>query len=132
MAARGMRYCWNWFASCHGKTDECDAGGGAFKRTLDGIELAGKGFFDGAKEIVQRSRKSLTKPNANNNDPAEAWYWNASSERDGSGVYRRWYHHIPVRGPAELFDSVPGSGCDSGTIRQWVGVGVYAYPSQAE
>jgi hypothetical protein len=102
MAARGMRYCWNWFASCHGKTDECDAGGGAFKRTLDGIELAGKGFFDGAKEIVQRSRECLTKPNANNNDPAEAWYWNASSERDGSGVYRRWYHHIPVRGPDKI------------------------------
>jgi hypothetical protein len=24
---------WNWF--CHGKTDECDAGGGALKRAVD-------------------------------------------------------------------------------------------------
>jgi hypothetical protein len=28
--ARGMRWAWNWFASCHGKTDECDAGGGTY------------------------------------------------------------------------------------------------------
>jgi hypothetical protein len=26
---------WNWFCSCHGKTDECDAGGGALKRAVD-------------------------------------------------------------------------------------------------
>jgi len=29
--ALGMRWAWNWFASCHGKTDECDAGGGTYK-----------------------------------------------------------------------------------------------------
>jgi hypothetical protein len=48
--------------------------GGAFKRTLDGIELSGKGFFGGTNEIVQRSRACLTKPNASNKDPVEAWY----------------------------------------------------------
>jgi hypothetical protein len=29
--AWGMRWAWSWFASCHGKTDECDAGGGTYK-----------------------------------------------------------------------------------------------------
>ena len=30
---------WNWFASSHGKTDECDAGGGSFKRKVNNAAI---------------------------------------------------------------------------------------------
>ena len=36
-AATNALWMWNWFCSCHGKTDECDAGGGTFKRAIDGL-----------------------------------------------------------------------------------------------
>ena len=47
-----FRILWNWFGSSHGKTDECDAGGGYYKRALGGIGLSDGGFYDDAKRIV--------------------------------------------------------------------------------
>ena len=35
---------WNCFCSCHGKTDECDAGGGALKRAVD-VRVFSPGLF---------------------------------------------------------------------------------------
>ena len=35
---------WNWLCSCHGKTDECDAGGGALKRAVD-VRVFSPGLF---------------------------------------------------------------------------------------
>jgi hypothetical protein len=32
-ASTNVIWHWNWF--CHGKTDECDAGGAALKRAVD-------------------------------------------------------------------------------------------------
>ena len=86
---------WNWFASKHGKTDECDAGGGQYKNKLDSMELEGEGYFDGSLAIVKKSRTTLAKPDSE-------FFWKED------GVYRRWYHHIPVRGP----------GCINRTIRK--------------
>jgi hypothetical protein len=52
----GQMWVWHWFVSCHGKTDECDAGGGALKGKLDRDELAAlvtdEGFYDRALAIV--------------------------------------------------------------------------------
>ena len=83
---------WNWFCSCHGKTDECDAGGGAFKRAVDGLELSGVrgAFFDHALAIVKYSQEKLRHPRP---EQPDAWFFNG-----GKGVFRRWYHHIPARG----------------------------------
>jgi hypothetical protein len=84
-----FRILWNWFGSSHGKTDECDAGGGSYKRALDGIELSGDGFYDDAKRIVLESRRLLSEPQGN-------FFWKED------GVYRRWYHHIPIRGAGSI------------------------------
>jgi hypothetical protein len=83
---------WNWFCSCHGKTDECDAGGGAFKRAVDGLELSGVhgAFFDHALAIAKYRQEELRHPRP---EQPDAWFFNG-----GKGVFRRWYHHIPARG----------------------------------
>jgi hypothetical protein len=87
-----MIWHWNWFCSCHGKTDECDAGGGAFKRAIDGLELSGVlgAFFDHALAIVKYSQEKLRHPRP---EQPDVWFFNG-----GKGVFRRWYHHIPARG----------------------------------
>ena len=71
-------------------------------------------------EIAERCLRATEDPNAFAS-------WNELMVRklkESSAHNPFFYIGVP-----ELFDSVPGSGCDSGTIRQWVGVGVYAYPS---
>jgi hypothetical protein len=102
---------WNWFCSCHGKTDECDAGGGALKRAVDGIELSGVGaFFDHALAIVRYCQDKLRHPYPAQPD---AWFFNG-----GKGVYRRWYHHIPSRGQHSIKRQIAQAAKDSNLTLQ--------------
>ena len=43
-ASTNVIWHWNCFCSCHGKTDECDAGGGALKRAVD-VRVFSPGLF---------------------------------------------------------------------------------------
>ena len=76
-------------------SSECDTDGGNLKTTVDNIEVGCEdGFFDRALAIVLYAQQYLTKPNAS--DP-DHWF-----KTGGKGVYRRFYHHIPVRGPHSI------------------------------
>ena len=106
----GLMIDWNWFWSMHGKTDECDAGGGNYKDTLDSVEVSAlvtlHGFFDRACKIVQWSRENLEMPGRSKEvlydgevqDDVAAYF----KRCDGTGVWRRWYHHIPAAGKGSI------------------------------
>ena len=101
---------WNWFETSHGKTDECDAGGGSYKGKLDRVEVAALvtliGFFDRAMRIVEYSRANLETPGSWDaqgyegevKDDVVAYF----KRTDGTGVWRRWYHHIPAAGKGSI------------------------------
>jgi hypothetical protein len=104
---------WNHFCSCHGKTEECDGGGGCLKRALDTIVITGGKFFDRALGIVQWCREQLAWPG----EGTRVGYGDVQLDNpqeqieegdrqffrtDGTGVYRRFYHHIPARGKGSI------------------------------
>ena len=111
----GQMWTWNWFFSCHGKTDECDAGGGALKGKLDSDEMSsltsGEGFHDRALGIVRSCRKNLATPGKWERTEQEGEEENDVAayfkKGDGSGVWRRWYHHIPVGGKGSINRKIP-------------------------
>ena len=83
---------WNWFCSCHGKC-VCDPEGGSLKAAADAYEAQDSPLGDrrmairDARELVMFGRENLGKPKSKD-----------FFQKDGKGVYRRWFHYIPVQG----------------------------------
>jgi len=88
----GLSISWSWFCSCHGKTGDCDAEGGAVKHLADAYE----------KEDSMKSSKRQTLRNAREFCSLMRRPEYAKEEeffrKKGKGVYRRWHHWLPVRG----------------------------------
>ena len=86
-----IRVLWNWFASCHGKCD-CDPEGGAAKNLADKFENKDSPIADerrtirNAAEFVAVARELWSKP-------AHDYF-----SKNGKGVYRRWWHLMPLSG----------------------------------
>ena len=105
---------WNHFCSCHGKTEECDGGGGCLKRALDTIVITGGKFFDRALGIVRWCREQLQWPGESTRDGYGGGQLGDNPQEqleegdrqffrtDGAGVWRRFYHHIPARGTGSI------------------------------
>ena len=115
---------WNHFCSCHGKTEECDGGGGCLKRSLDTVVIQGGLFFDRALGIVRYCRDKLKWPGEGARDvelgdnPQET---TPEAERqffqtDGTGVWRRLYHHIPARGKGSIVRRIREAASSSPNI----------------
>jgi hypothetical protein len=88
----GMCVVWNWFCSCHGKC-VCDPEGGSLKAAASAYELQDSPLGDkrpvirDARELVMFGREQLSKPSSKD-----------FFAKEGNGVYRRFFHHISVKG----------------------------------
>ena len=81
-----LRLC--YFAECHGKTDEGDAGGAAFKRWCLMRQFSTDRSHDSVVAVVADARAHRSKPS----DP------DFFQRGTGTGVYRYYYHCIGMRG----------------------------------
>ena len=88
----GICVVWNWFCSCHGKC-VCDPEGGSLKAAADAFEAQDSPLGDrrmvirNARDFVEFGRAHLSKPSSND------FY-----SKDGNGVFRRFFHFVPVNG----------------------------------
>ena len=113
----GLKVAWSFFESCHGKCD-CDPEGGTLKNAARNQELRSvehtmpttEAFFEWAK-----SSSGLHTPQK------------SFEEKNGRGIFRRFFHFIPVKGPGSVvrsnrkkFDSAKGSS----QLHEFVDIGV--------
>ena len=80
-------WIWDWFCSCHGKTEECDGDGGTYKTWMEGRQLSSKVVFNSVESVVRDSRQSRAVPDRD--------FFKTGT---GDGIYRNWYHSMPIRG----------------------------------
>ena len=113
----GLKVAWSFFESCHGKCD-CDPEGGVLKNAARNQEMRSRehalptteAFYEWAK-----SSSGLHTPQK------------ALEEKDGRGIFRRFFHFIPAKGPGSVdrarrkkFDSAKGSS----QLHEFVDIGV--------
>ena len=88
----GFSISWSWFCSCHGKTGDCDAEGGAAQHLAGAYEKE-----DSTKSSKRRALRNarefcllVRRPEL----PKEEEFF----RKKGKGFYRRWNHWLPVGG----------------------------------
>ena len=89
-------YVWDWFCSCHGKTEECDGDGGTYKTWMDGRQLSSETIFNSVSSVVRDSRQHRATPVID--------FYKAGT---GDGIYRFWYHEMPMRGVGSIQRNFP-------------------------
>ena len=83
-----LRIC--HFASCHGKTDEGDAEGPAFKELVPNRQFSNERPHDSGVAVVADARER-----EHRSEPSDPDFFERGS---GTGVYRYFYHFIGMRG----------------------------------
>jgi hypothetical protein len=113
----GLKVAWSFFESCHGKCD-CDPEGGTLKNCARGYEMR-------SREHVMPTTEDFfnwAKSSSGLHTPQKSF-----EEKNGRGIFRRFFHFIPVKGPGAVnranrkkFASAKGSS----QLHEFVDIGV--------
>ena len=90
-----LKITWNWFCSAHGKCD-CDPEGGSFKHKATAHE--NKDDPNAASRKTIRTPKALTDFGRGSCSSTTQDFYS----KNGGGVYRRFYHHVPMKGSGSI------------------------------